>query len=56
MEILTTISTYAVMLIGIGFLLIIAYYVWAAVINLALTFFKLNKLFGDFILKNWRKQ
>jgi hypothetical protein len=55
MQVLTTISSYLTMSLGIGVLLIGIYYVWGYVFEKALTVFHIHDLFRQFIFDSYRK-
>lgn len=56
MTVLSAIATYAVMILGIGVLLIGIYYVWDFAFRLILGFFKIHDLFRQFIFDHYRKK
>lgn len=56
MAVLSTIATYAVMVLGIGVILIGIYYVWDFAFRLMLAFFKIHDLFRQFIFDHYRKK
>jgi hypothetical protein len=56
MQILTAVSSYLTMALGIGVLLIGIYYVWEYVFRLTLSFFRMHDLFRQFIFDSYRKK